>query len=105
MKVLYSNLFTTLQKYEPHVLFFEDVFVNNVWDQYQDCWKQLADRGIEIIKCKTRDAILSIPETMPHTLYRVGQSVRTSNHGDIIVIEVPSVAFMALEMGPYQSLY
>jgi hypothetical protein len=105
MNVFYSNKFDTLRDYEPGVLFFEDMFSNKTWDEYPQCWRMLAGDGVDKIKCKTRDAILTIPADLEVKIQRVGQSIRNSNKGEIIVTPCPIEVFMMLEMGPYVPPY
>ena len=99
MKVFYSNRYDTLRDYEQGVPFFEEIFSDKTWNEYRECWLQLAEEGVESIKCKTRDAILSIPTTLNVEILRVGQAVVGSRKGKIIVTPCPMDIFMMLETG------
>ena len=98
MKVYYSNRYDTLLEHAPGLHFFEDLFPNKTWNEYPECWRQLIQNGeVETIKCKTRDAILSIPASADVYLVRVGQAVVGSRKGEIIETPCPMDVFLMLE--------
>lgn len=85
MKIYYGEKLEDIKGQVPQgTIVFEDRFKKFTYAQYAECWQQLT--GINNVICKTRDAILTSPDSAE--VWRVDRSVRTSDKGAIVLIQV-----------------
>jgi hypothetical protein len=91
MVIYYGKNYTDLVTATRGLPIFEDVFKAKTSAEYPHCWPLVET---EQIVCKTEDAIRCAP--LDAKLIRIGRSVRNSDKGEIIQIELTVAEFLFL---------